>query len=278
MSAELSIFESLAKKKFESILPDLQTEFQNKEPQKKFIDAMKYSFFNGGKRIRPFLSFQIARMIDLPFESVIKAALATELIHTYSLIHDDLPCMDDSNQRRGLPSNHKVYGEAPALLAGNALLTEAFSVLAKNYKGTTLSLLIKNMSHFTQGMIFGQFLDTFPAFSEKKSFHLYKLKTANLIIFSAIAPTIIKNLNANETSAIKSFALNFGLAFQLKDDLLGFKEDPPEQSYYINQHGAESCEKKLNEISEKAKKDLSLFKSSTKDLIQIIEYNITRDS
>ena len=193
------------------------------------LDAMCYSAYAGGKRIRPFLTLEVCRMLGGKIEKAIPYACAIEMIHTYSLIHDDLPCMDNDDMRRGKPTNHKVFGEANALLAGDALLTYAFSVVANNplaeaeEKGMAVSLLAEFAGF--DGMIGGQVLDLL---GEKRDLtrdeflQMNRLKTGCLIKVACHLGALSSGHRPNSKvwSDIEGYADRIGLAFQMEDDLL----------------------------------------------------------
>ena len=193
------------------------------------ISAEKYSLLGGGKRIRPFLVNEVARVLGASLEASMPFAMAVEMIHTYSLIHDDLPCMDNDDFRRGKPSNHKVYGEAYAMLAGDALLTNAFLAAAsnKNVDASYLSAAITALSNAAgdEGMIGGQVTDL-EGEAKDLSFDelltLHSLKTGKMIELSALLGCIAAGYSAEtkEARAVCAYARNIGLAFQAIDDLL----------------------------------------------------------
>ena len=192
-------------------------------------DSMKYSASSGGKRIRPFLTLEVAKMLGGSLDAALPYACAIEMIHTYSLIHDDLPCMDNDDIRRGKPTNHKVFGEANALLAGDALLTKAFEVAASNEhvssgnKVEATILLALNAG--ADGMIGGQVLDLAgekERLSEKTHLMMNRMKTGCLIRTAALLGALSAGYGEGtfEYMDIKKYAENIGLAFQIEDDLL----------------------------------------------------------
>ena len=193
------------------------------------MQAQKYSLLGGGKRIRPFLTNEVCRMLGGKTEASMPFAIAVEMIHTYSLIHDDLPCMDDDDMRRGKPSNHKMYGEANALLAGDALLTNAFLAAASNrfVAPAEAKLAIAEISCAAgdEGMIGGQIIDL--AGEEKKLdfeelLKLHSMKTGRMIELSARLGCIAAGFDndSDQTKRVCSYARNIGLAFQVVDDVL----------------------------------------------------------
>ncbi len=198
-------------------------------------EAMHYALFNGGKRLRPIMVFEAALLAGGRREDAIPAACAIEMIHSYSLVHDDLPCMDDDDFRRGKPTCHKVFGEANAVLTGDALLTAAFELLAGSpqVSGTGLDQTIRVIAEISRaagsrGMIGGQVLDLE---SEGKSIDfatlrtLHSLKTGELFKASLRSGAILGGMDEAGLQAITNYARNFGLAFQISDDILDVQGD-----------------------------------------------------
>lgn len=190
-------------------------------------EAMRYSIFAGGKRMRPVLCILAAEACGGSLEQAMPAACATEVLHTYTLIHDDLPCMDDDDMRRGKPTSHKVYGEGVAVLAGDALLTESFAILAKT-KATSLYSLGQFIVELADGggskkLIGGQVLDLQ---GEERMLNLEELraihigKTAALLTSSVRLGAMSANASTEELDAMTQFGFNLGLAFQVIDDIL----------------------------------------------------------
>ncbi len=193
------------------------------------MDAQKYSLLGGGKRIRPFLVNEVCRMLGGSIEASMPFAIAVEMIHTYSLIHDDLPCMDDDDMRRGKPSNHKVFGEADALLAGDALLTNAFYAAASNRfvspSGIAQAVAEISAAAGDEGMIGGQITDL-EGERKRLSFEelltLHSLKTGRMIELSALLGCIAAGYDRSSEVAgsVCAYARKIGLAFQVIDDVL----------------------------------------------------------
>ncbi len=212
---------------------ELKEIIPKKETSEKIIyEAMEYSILAGGKRIRPVLSLAVCEMLNGDIKDVLPFACAIEMIHTYSLIHDDLPAMDNDDLRRGKPTNHKVYGEAIAILAGDALLTYAFEFMTYN----TLYVLCKEnfeskikAIHFIakssgfSGLIGGQVMDLEfenKTVSSEMLEYMNKCKTGALIKAAVLAPAIILGLDKNKMDCLDAYANSIGLAFQIKDDIL----------------------------------------------------------
>ncbi|NLO22118.1 MAG: polyprenyl synthetase family protein [Syntrophomonadaceae bacterium] len=193
-------------------------------------EAMHYAVFNGGKRLRPIMVFEGAVLGGADKEEVITAACALELIHTYSLVHDDLPAMDNDEMRRGKPTCHIVYGEANAILTGDALLTAAFYLLAENLKAPKVkaenlvrAIRVVAAAAGSQGMIGGQVLDLQSEglaldFSTLRKLH--SLKTGQLFRAALTTGAILSGMKDSGIAALDKYAASFGLAFQITDDIL----------------------------------------------------------
>ncbi|MDA9628886.1 polyprenyl synthetase family protein [Pelagibacteraceae bacterium] len=198
--------------------------------------AMKYSSLNGGKRIRAFLVSESSKMVNLSEENMMIISSSIESIHTYSLIHDDLPSMDNDDFRRGKQSNHKKFGEATAILAGDALHDFAFQLISENLKNINPKQNLKLINYLTkstghEGLAGGQSLDLLyenKNLSKNKIVEMYNKKTGKLFEFSFAAPFILKNENTNKIKFGKNFGSVFGTIFQITDDILdennSFKE------------------------------------------------------
>ena len=200
--------------------------------QKSVIEAARYSLFAGGKRLRPILCLASAEVVGGDIEPVLPAACALEMIHTYSLIHDDLPAMDNDDFRRGVPTNHKVFGEAIAILAGDALLTEAFEYFALSGvspRKVTEVILIAVKAAGYRGMIGGQVIDL-ECENRKVDLatveYMHIHKTGALLSASLEIGAILGGGDQVQTSALKNYGHHVGLAFQITDDLLDVEGDP----------------------------------------------------
>lgn len=194
--------------------------------------SMAYSLLGGGKRVRPVLALACAETVGGNPEVIVSAASALELIHTYSLIHDDLPCMDNDDYRRGKPSNHKIFGEATALLAGDALLTYGFELLAEPLPVPPEKQLwvIKETAQAVgwKGMVGGQVLDTIGEIHDlnlSEIENIHKLKTGALLQAAARLGAILGGGSKEEIEDLSNYALYLGLAFQIKDDILDVEGD-----------------------------------------------------
>lgn len=198
-----------------------------KLPQQKLYESMFYSLFAGGKRLRPVLTFEFCRMCGQDWKKAAPFAAALEMVHTYSLIHDDLPCMDNDDYRRGRLTNHKVYGEALACLAGDALLTDAFGMMAKadlpNPKYLQTAIGILSNCAGSNGMVGGQVLDILSEeriCTEQEVLDIQSRKTGALIRAACCLGVIAGGGGEEQLSAAGKFAELLGLAFQIRDDIL----------------------------------------------------------
>lgn len=197
------------------------------EPQKQLFEAMEYSLLGGGKRLRPILTLEFCRMCGADWKQAAPFAAAIEMIQTYSLIHDDLPCMDDDDLRRGRPTNHKVFGEAMAVLAGDALLTDAFMIAAtaklddQKAIGTAVQILAQNAGSL--GMVGGQVLDISSEqrqLTEREVLDIQTRKTGALIKAACILGVVAAGGTEKQVEAAEQFANALGMAFQIRDDIL----------------------------------------------------------
>ncbi|MBE6925302.1 MAG: polyprenyl synthetase family protein [Ruminococcaceae bacterium] len=198
----------------------------SKIPQKTLIDAMRYSLLAGGKRLRPILVLDFCRMCGGDWQSAAPFAAALEMIHTYSLIHDDLPCMDNDDLRRGRPTNHKVYGEAMAVLAGDALLTEAFTMVASApFDAETIIRAVTVLAECAGalGMVGGQVLDIQSETrecTEQEVLNIQERKTGALIKAACVLGVLAGGGTEEQIVWAGKFARHLGLAFQIRDDIL----------------------------------------------------------
>ncbi len=247
-------------------------------------DSMKYSAISGGKRIRPFLTLEVAKMLGGKNEVALPYACAIEMIHTYSLIHDDLPCMDNDEIRRGKPTNHIVFGEANALLAGDALLTKAFEVAATNEfvssdnKISAVLLLAENSG--ADGMIGGQVLDLVgekECLTEKTHLMMNRMKTGCLIRTAALLGCLAAGYGAgtDEYADVMKYAENIGLAFQIEDDILDIGTED-NKTTFLSFMTKDEAIKKINELTGEAISVISKYEGS-ETLTEFARYLSTRE-
>lgn len=274
-----------------NIIDKALDEFLPPENKSPFIihQAMRYSVFSGGKRIRPILTLITAELLDQEIEKVISAACGIELIHTFSLIHDDLPCIDNDDFRRGKPSNHKVFGEAIALLAGDALLVSGFELIAKNsgvkgIKKQSIINLIKEISFYigTDNMLGGQVEDINQGNKNIKKedlYNLYMKKTAALICVSIRAGAILSNASQRQLKALTRYGENIGLAFQIVDDMLDIMQDQRvmKKPTYPNQYGIKESKNEADRLIKEAKDSLKIFNNKAETLKNLADYILLRE-
>ena len=204
----------------------LKTLFTDDAPQKQLFDAMRYSLLAGGKRIRPILTLEFCRVCGGDMEKALPFAAAIEMVHTYSLIHDDLPCMDNDDLRRGKPTCHKMFGETNAVLAGDALQSAAYcAVLSAPDAPERTAAMAKTLAFAAaeQGMCGGQYLDTskegLPV-TEAELYEIHRLKTGALLRAACVMGVQCAGGTPEQVSAAEEYAMNLGLAFQIRDDML----------------------------------------------------------
>ena len=201
-------------------------------PEAKLFEAMRYATLGPGKRLRPFFVVSSARMFGVPDAQSLRVAAATEFLHSYSLIHDDLPAMDDDDLRRGRPTVHKAFDEATAILAGDALLPLAFEVLAAEATHASAAVRCELVSQLAQavgagGMVGGQVLDLEPPADATYGdvARMERMKTGALFAFSCEAGAILGETPVAARAAMQAYAMDMGLAFQIADDLLDLEGD-----------------------------------------------------
>ena len=256
----------------------LRTAFKGRMPHGDIYDAMNYSLLAGGKRLRPILTLECCRLCGGEAEKALPFACAAEMIHTYSLIHDDLPCMDDDDLRRGKPTNHKVYGEATAVLAGDGLLTAAFeTALERGEVPPQLALeALKCLAHAAgaAGMVGGQVLDMAGegrALSRSDVEELQKLKTGALIAAAAEMGAILAGADEARRKAVRTYAAKLGLAFQIRDDILDVTGDAAtlgknvgadmrrEKTTFVTVLGLDECRRLVEKLTAEAGAALAGF-------------------
>lgn len=268
----------------ESFLADYYSRF-NDEPQKILFEAMKYSLLAGGKRLRPIFVFEFCSLCGGDWKKAAPFAGAIEMIHTYSLIHDDLPCMDNDDYRRGRLTNHKVYGEAMATLAGDALLTDAFALAASaqlpkpDDMALAIGVLAENAGSL--GMVGGQVLDILSEerqCTEQEVLDIQTRKTGALINAACVLGAIAGGAGEELIKAAAGFAGCLGLAFQIRDDMLDVIGDAGElgkatghdadKNTFVRLYGLPKCEELVGKYTEKAIEQLSVF-DHPEDLISL---------
>lgn len=295
----MSAFESTIKETAALIETALDEFLPRSEgPLGRVVDAMRWGALDGGKRLRPFLVIAAADMFDAPRARSIRVGCAVEMIHCYSLIHDDLPAMDDSDLRRGRPSVHKKYDDATAILAGDALLTQAFEILAEpetHPDGNVRCAVALELARASgkAGMVGGQMIDIY---AEQKDFdlegvtQLQRLKTGALIRFGAVGGGLIAEASSDEVAALAAYAEDLGLAFQIVDDILDATQDAEtlgkpagqdaemDKATFIKLLGMDGAKSKAAELVERCKAHLDRFGDAASPLKGAADFVFERKS
>ena len=268
------------------------------EPEAKLIEAMRYAALDGGKRIRPYLTLATADMFNVKKERALQVAAAIELVHCYSLVHDDLPSMDDDDLRRGKPSCHNKFGEATAILAGDALLTKAFEVLSgagahsdPSIRSDLVMALAKAAGH--EGMVGGQMLDLIAesdVLNRPETARLQRMKTGMLIAVSCEVGAILGEASESAKHALSAYAHNLGLAFQITDDLLDAegnaktvgkktgKDKEAGKSTFVSLLGIERARNQAEDLVVQACEHLDFFGKRADPLKNMAQFVITRSA
>ena len=288
------------KKKLNKIAKDTNSylrNFLNKQNNSNLVPAMKYGLFPGGKKIRSKILLDIGSLLSINYKTLITIGAAVECIHAYSLIHDDLPCMDDDEIRRGKLSTHIKFGESTAVLAGNSLQTMACEILASpslKIKEKTKINLIKNLSRSSGhlGIAGGQYLDLSyekKKVSKNKIIEMEKKKTGKLFSFCCAAPAIIKNKSNKEIKFFENIGLNIGLLFQIADDLIDYRGDSKKAGKKTGKdkkrgkatlisllgysNAIKYCDRVIIDINKKLKK----YGPNSKNIKETLDYILNRD-
>jgi farnesyl diphosphate synthase len=265
-------------------------------PEARLHDAMRYAALAGGKRLRPFLLIEAGRLFEADEDRLIRAAAAVECVHTYSLIHDDLPCMDNDDLRRGLPTTHKQFDEATALLAGDALLTLAFEILADpacHPDPQMRCLLIAGLAKAAggQGMVAGQMIDMLAptlAMDVPAVTRMHRLKTGALISYSVEAGGLMGVASEEGRVTLHRFANDIGIAFQMVDDLIDAegdetaagkavgKDEAAGKTNFVSLLGVDGAKERVRLLAAQAKDRLAVFGPRAKVLIEAVDFILGR--
>ena len=268
--------------------------------ENRVIEAMKYSVMNGGKRLRPYLLCESAALFDVDFETSFPAAASLEMLHSYSLIHDDLPAMDNDDLRRGKPTCHKQYDEATAILAGDGLLTYAFSYLSQALEirpeiRLTLLQLLSDAAGAFGGMISGQTLDIYasaaPTQAENEQIisRLEEMKTGRLLRYACEAGAILGKAPLQMRQILVSYSRKIGQAFQIADDILDqegnqelvgktlHKDDSQNKFTFVSYYGIEPARQRAQALIEQAVGEIGSFGPKAQNLQDLALYIISRN-
>jgi farnesyl diphosphate synthase len=261
-------------------------------------EAMRYATFAGGKRLRPFLVMQGARLFDVAEANAVRAAAAIEVLHTYSLVHDDLPSMDNDDLRRGRPTTHRAFDEATAILAGDGLLTIAFEILSHPATHASADVRCELISNLAQaagsnGMIGGQMIDMKAAeqtLTAEQVMLLQRLKTGALFEFSCEAGAILGQAGKEHRDRMRSYAQDFGLAFQITDDLLDVtstaekagkavgKDKDQGKATLISIYGIGGAKAEAQKLVDRAIETLAPYGDKAAELQALATYLLDRES
>ncbi|MCX3068321.1 MAG: polyprenyl synthetase family protein [Cetobacterium sp.] len=275
----MKMLKNYLKTKRELVDSNIEYHLNKLEYPNVIAEGMRYSVLNGGKRLRPILLLMVLELFDKKIDLGLPIAVAIEMIHSYSLVHDDLPALDNDDYRRGKLTTHKKFGEAEAILIGDALLTHSFSIITDETKGVASDKLVKIIGMVSRyaginGMIGGQTVDIE---SEKKKVSLETLKyihenkTGKLIKLPVEIGAIISEATEKEYKALENYADGIGLAFQIKDDILDIEGDfekigkpigsdlELEKTTYPSIFGIEKSKEILKEVISDAKRSLNIF-------------------
>tara|TARA_S200000501_G_scaffold255779_1_gene239613 strand:- start:611 stop:1483 length:873 start_codon:yes stop_codon:yes gene_type:complete len=271
--------------------------FIQKQKKTELVKPIKYGLFSGGKKIRSKILIDIGSIFNLDYKKLIIIGSAVECIHAYSLIHDDLPCMDDDSIRRGKPSTHIKFGESTAVLAGNSLLTMAFEILShkelkipENIKIKLINKISESSGH--RGIAGGQFLDLsfeHKRISKKRIIEMEIKKTGKLFSFCCLAPLIIKRRNKKEIKLFENIGSDIGLLFQVADDLIDYKgnsfkagkktgkDKKKGKATLISLLGYKNTIKYANNLILKIQKKLKKYASKSANISNTLTYILNRN-
>ena len=271
--------------------------FIKNQKRSPLLQPMNYGLFSGGKKIRSKILVDVGKIFNVDYNNLIIVGAAIECIHSYSLIHDDLPCMDDDKTRRGKPSTHVKFGESSAVLAGNSLLTLAYEILVNKLLKTdyqTKINLVKKISECSGhlGIAGGQYLDLsyeHKKVSKKKIIEMEIKKTGQLFSFCCAAPLLIKKKSSKEIKIFENIGLEIGLLFQIADDLIDYtgksfvvgkktkKDEKQGKATLISLLGYRNAIKYSKNLIKRLNKRVSKYGSKSNDLIDTLEYILNRN-
>ena len=287
-------FKEKLKQYQELINRELEKHIETKKcPEEMLNRSMEYSLMAGGKRIRPILVIATYQIFKEDIQECMPFAVAIEMVHNFSLIHDDLPGIDNDDFRHGKPTNHKQFNEATAILAGDGLLNNAYKVISKsleNSKKDELTKKIKVFQEFSNAvnkMIIGEFVDTEvegQQISEETLEYIHKNKTGALLTLCVRMGAILSEASQEDLDRLTSYAEKIGLAFQIKDDILSEEGDEKvlgkpvgndkilEKCTYVSKYGLEGAKEKLDELTKEAIEELKTYNEKAGFLIELAKY------
>ena len=287
-------FKEKLKQYQELINRELEKHIETKKcPEEMLNRSMEYSLMAGGKRIRPVLVIATYQIFKEDIQECMPFAVAIEMVHNFSLIHDDLPGIDNDDFRHGKPTNHKQFNEATAILAGDGLLNNAYKVISKsleNSKKDELTKKIKVFQEFSNAvnkMIIGEFVDTEvegQQISEETLEYIHKNKTGALLTLCVRMGAILADASQDDLDKLTSYAEKIGLAFQIKDDILSEEGDEKvlgkpvgndkilEKCTYVSKYGLEGAKEKLDKLTKEAIEELQIYQEKAEFLVELAKY------
>ncbi|MDZ4762350.1 MAG: farnesyl diphosphate synthase [Alphaproteobacteria bacterium] len=266
-------------------------------PEAQLMRAMRHGALGPGKRLRPFIAIEVGRMFGAQEKALLRAAAAIECVHAYSLIHDDLPCMDDDDIRRGQPTVHKAFDEATAVLAGDALLTLAFEIMANPETHRDAAMRCKLVERLAvaagaRGMVGGQMIDMKPDLDGEEPLQvltrMQRLKTGAMIAFSGEVGALLGGAQDQERQAIAGYTNDLGLAFQIVDDLLDVdgdeetlgkaveKDKNAGKVNFVSLLGVDGARHRVRLLAAQAKQHLASFGNRATSLLQTVDFVLNR--
>ncbi len=296
------------KQKLKTFSQEFNTHLENQfplpsGPEKRVVEAMKYSVMNGGKRLRPFLVCETAKLYDVPtYPTAAMVGASLEMLHSYSLIHDDLPAMDNDDLRRGKPTCHKAFDEATAVLAGDGLLTQAFELLSHKTLNIDANIrcelinLLANAAGAYNGMVAGQMLDLYAETASKEEnnekliLHIEEMKTGRLIRYACEAGAVLGKADMEERLAIVNYARKIGLAFQIADDILDVegnqelmgkklqKDEAQGKATFVSIYGLDKAKEIAHDLIKEAKASIAIFGTKAQTLQDLADFIIERQN